>query len=58
LTRDRGYPPRRRAGKIGAGSVIAQPFIGYAPENLNVDGIIDNPTAGTVRGGLTVLYAE
>jgi FkbM family methyltransferase len=43
---------------IGAGSVIARPFVDYALKNLNVAGIIDNPTAGTIRGGLTVLNDE
>jgi len=40
---------------IGAGSVIAQPFVAHALARLNVAGIVDNARAGTVRDGHTIL---
>ncbi|HYH19046.1 MAG TPA: FkbM family methyltransferase [Azospirillum sp.] len=40
---------------IGAGSVIAQPFVAHALARLNVAGIVDNARAGTVQHGHTIL---
>jgi FkbM family methyltransferase len=40
---------------IGAGSVIAQPFVAYALAHFNVVGIVDNARAGSQEGDFRLL---